>query len=98
MVNAGFVSYWSEPIFASDCNTIEQLNDNILMLFVYYQLHFRQDEMYKLQPEGAGQPHVYGDDIENVLILYDDITKQQKFVTFAHEYDKLKFYIYLLMM
>ena len=62
--NAGFVSYWANPIFASDCNTIEPLENNILMLFVYYQLHFRQKEMYKLQPEGAGQPHVYGDDIE----------------------------------
>ena len=61
------------------------------MLFVYYQLHFRQKEMYALQPEGAGQPHVYGDDIEKVHILYDNIEQQQKFVAYASKYDKLKF-------
>jgi type I restriction-modification system DNA methylase subunit len=67
--NAGFVNYWKEPIFASDCSTIRGKND-IHTLYLYYLLFSIQDQIYYLQ-KGAGQPHVYPEDLK--LIKVPDI-------------------------
>ena len=63
---AGFVNYWDEPIFASDCNTV-QGEDKMQTLFLYNYLVSIQDYIYTLQ-RGAAQPHVYSDDIANIPI------------------------------
>ena len=34
--NAGFVNYWSMPIFASDCNTIQSLDNRMLSNIYLY--------------------------------------------------------------
>lgn len=67
--NAGFVNYWDEPIFASDCSTVRGKND-IHTLYLYYLLFSIQDKLYYLQ-KGAGQPHVYPEDLK--LIKVPDI-------------------------
>lgn len=59
--NAGFVNYWSEPIFASDCTTIIGKNE-LQTKYIYNYLKTIQDQIYYLQ-KGAGQPHVYLDDL-----------------------------------
>lgn len=63
---AGFVNYWDEPIFASDCNTV-QGDDKMQTLFLYNYLVSIQDYIYTLQ-RGAAQPHVYSEDIANIPI------------------------------
>ncbi len=63
---AGFVNFWSEPIFASDCTTI-RAKSLIHTKYIYYFLKNIQDEIYKLQ-RGALQPHVYPTDIANIDI------------------------------
>lgn len=63
---AGFVNYWDEPIFASDCNTVQGKN-KIQTLFLYNYLVSIQGYIYSLQ-RGAAQPHVYSDDIANIPI------------------------------
>ncbi len=64
--NAGYVNYWKEPIFASDCTTIEGKND-FLTEFIYNYLKGIQSQIFYLQ-KGAAQPHVYPKDIETIPI------------------------------
>jgi type I restriction enzyme M protein len=56
---AGFVSYFKEPIFASDCNTIQSNDENNLPnKLLFYFLKVIQPQLYMLQ-RGQAQPHVY---------------------------------------
>ncbi|MFP3597919.1 restriction endonuclease subunit S [Chryseobacterium sp. SIMBA_029] len=64
--NSGYVNYWKEPIFASDCTTINSENDNFIF-YVYNLLKCIQNEIFSLS-RGAAQPHVYPDDIKEIKI------------------------------
>lgn len=66
--NAGFVNYFSIPIFASDCYTIKSKNeDTISTKLLYVFLQRMQSLVYGLQ-KGQAQPHVYGNDIAQIKI------------------------------
>lgn len=67
--NAGFVNFWTEKIFASDCSTV-QAKDIITTKWVYYYLRSLQGQIYEILQKGAGQPHVYPDDIKLIPIPY----------------------------
>lgn len=87
---AGFVNYWKNPIYASDCNTIISKSGDISeTYFVYLGLKAMQNEVYKLQKGGA-QPHVYGSDLE--LFSFPIIEKnfQQQFVEIATQAEATK--------
>ncbi len=64
--NAGFVNYWKEPIFASDCTTVRG-RDDIETYYIYKFLQSLQDQIFFLQ-RGSAQPHVYSGDIANIPI------------------------------
>lgn len=64
--NAGFVNFWREPIFASDCTTVRGRND-IESQYLYYLLQSVQDKLFQLQ-DGAAQPHVYPKDIAAIRV------------------------------
>ena len=90
-VNAGYLNYWSIPIFASDCNTIQSLdNKKLLNIYLYYYLLKKQDYIYSLQ-RGSGQPHIYGKDLEKIKITIPPIELQNQFADYAKTCDKLKF-------
>lgn len=76
--NAGFVNFWNEEIFASDCTTINA-NSEVTIKFIYYILQFMQTNIYQLA-RGAAQPHVYPKDIENIQIPELDTKIQQQIV------------------
>ncbi len=59
--NAGYISYYKEPIFATDCSTISE-GDDYYIDFIYYSLLFNQKEIFRLQTGGA-QPHIHPKDI-----------------------------------
>lgn len=60
--NAGFVNFWKERIFASDCVTI--YTENIIKTkYIYYYLKAYQELLYSARPQQAGQPHFYKDDL-----------------------------------
>ena len=89
--NAGYLNYWNIPIFASDCNTIQSLdNKRLLNIYLYYYLLKKQDYIYTLQ-RGSGQPHVYGKDLAKVKIAVPPIAIQKQFADFAQSCDKLRF-------
>ena len=64
---AGFVNYWDEPIFASDCSTIIA-NEKLNQKYLYEYLKSIQDKLYFLQ-KGAAQPHVYPKDLADVPVV-----------------------------
>ena len=77
---AGFVNYFQDPIFASDCNTIKSKDENIITTkLVFHFLKSIQKDIYKLQ-RGQAQPHVYADDLSKVKIPLPPLDIQQKIV------------------
>lgn len=78
---AGFVNYYENPIFASDCNTVVSKNENIISTKLIFEfLKSIQSEVYALQ-KGQAQPHVYGEDISKIKIPLPPIDIQQKIVS-----------------
>lgn len=65
--NAGFINFWREPIYASDCSTV-QGQSVIETLFCYYSLLHYQDILFN-QQIGAAQPHVYPEHISKIPIV-----------------------------
>ena len=78
--NAGFVNFWNQPIFASDCSTVEVINNKLDITYVYYFLLSKQQYIYNELRSGAAQPHVYGKDIAKIVISIPSIPTQQKIV------------------
>ncbi len=76
--NAGFVNYWNEEIFASDCTTINS-DSKLDIKFIYYVLRFIQKDIYRLA-RGAAQPHVYPKDIEQIEIPLPPLEIQKQIV------------------
>jgi len=60
--NAGFINFWREPIFASDCITVRGKTDAETLLLLHY-LRFIQNYILS-QATGSAQPHVYPSDIK----------------------------------
>ncbi len=89
---AGFVNYFSNPIFASDCNTVKSKNEkDISTNLIFHFLKSTQKEIYQLQ-RGQAQPHVYADDLAKVKIPFPKIEVQKKIVAEIEllENDELK--------
>lgn len=78
--NAGFVNMWKQPIFASDCSTVEVKDSDIDIVYVYYFLLSKQGYIYEKLRSGAAQPHVYGKDIAQLDIKIPPLPIQQKIV------------------
>lgn len=77
---AGFVNYFDNPIFASDCNTVVSKNEvRIATKLIFYYLKSIQNTIYKLQ-RGQAQPHVYGDDLSKIQIPVPPKEIQEKIV------------------
>ena len=79
--SAGLANYWSVPIFASDCSTVEPIDNKQNMKFVYYYLQSKQEFIYKNLISGAAQPHVYAKDIANLNFPLLSIEEQLSIVT-----------------
>ncbi|CAM1333707.1 N-6 DNA methylase [Tenacibaculum aestuariivivum] len=73
---SGYVNYFSNPIFASDCNTILSKDESLFSTkLIFHVLKSIQKEVYHLQ-RGQAQPHVYGVDLEKIKIP-KNISKNQ---------------------
>lgn len=73
--NAGFVNFFEEPIFASDCSTINE-QKSIYVKYLYYALLLKQPEIYKCQTGGA-QPHIHAKDIKDIVIPMPTLKDEQ---------------------
>lgn len=84
--NAGFVNFWREPIFASDCTTVRGKND-LHTFFLYNFLLSIQNQIFYLQ-KGSAQPHVYPDDLKQIQIPDVDENVQQQVVSECEKVDE----------
>ena len=85
--NAGFVNYWNERIFASDCITI-QTDDIIKTKYICYYLKAHQELLYAIRPQQAGQPHFYKADLVKFPIPDIPHDIQQNIVDECERIDK----------
>ena len=76
---AGFVNFFDQPIFASDCSTIVPIDDRVIAKFLYRALKAKQSDIYALQV-GMGQPHVYPKDLSSFQIPLPSPEVQQDIV------------------
>ena len=84
---AGFVNYFTTPIFASDCNTVKSKDESVISTkLIYVLLRTIQPLIYELQ-KGQAQPHVYGSDIANIKIPIPSPDVQEKII---NEINKLE--------
>ena len=77
--NAGFVSYFDTPIFASDCSTIKPSDKRLLTKYIYLVLKDRQTDIYRLQV-GSVQLHVYPKDLMRLQIPLPPMDIQREIV------------------
>ena len=86
---SGFVWYHDYPIWASDCSVFYSKDETLLITkYLYHTLKHLQEEIYKMQ-KGAGQPHIYIKDIENLTIPIPPLAEQQKIVEEMDSYQKV---------
>lgn len=78
--NAGFLNYYDEHIYASDCLTIES-EDKVLLKYIFYVLKARQNDIYVFA-KGNGQPHMYDTSMYKMRIpMPDDQTVMNRLIT-----------------
>jgi type I restriction enzyme, S subunit len=65
--SAGYVSFHSYPIFASDCSTIQE-SKTYSIEFLFFFLQLIQTKIYKMQTGGA-QPHIHPSDLFPIEIF-----------------------------
>lgn len=86
--SSGFINYWNEPIWASDCITVKSKNeDKYLTKFIYHLLKIIQTDIYLLQ-QGADQPHVYPDDVKYICIPAVPVETQRRILSIVEEKEK----------
>lgn len=77
--NAGFVSFWAEPVFVSDAFSIQQRDDHLSLKYVFHALKSKQDQLYGLK-KGGGVPHVYAKDAAAIQIPIPALEVQEEIV------------------
>ncbi|MEN8262248.1 MAG: N-6 DNA methylase [Nitrospirota bacterium] len=85
---AGFINYFEQPIFASDCTTIQSDENKLNTKFLYHLLKLKQEDFYRLQKGGA-QPHVYGKDFGELKIPLPPLKIQLEIVAEIEGYQKI---------
>ena len=66
--NAGFVNLWREPIFASDCSTV-QFDNDIDTILCYHTLKKQEKRFYQISHKSA-QPHILPSDIGEIPMVF----------------------------
>ena len=74
--NAGFVNFWREPIYASDCSTI-QFEDVIDTLLCYYTLKMQEQRFYRISHKSA-QPHILPSDIAAIPMVFPEAKVKER--------------------
>ena len=85
---SGYVNYFENPIFASDCTTILSKDENCISTkLIFLFLKSIQEQIYGLQ-KGQAQPHVYGEDLAKIKIPLPTKEIQDKVVSEIEELEK----------
>lgn len=86
--NAGFASYWNEPIFVSDGFVLDA-KPGIDMRFLFHVLKKQQAKLHSMK-RGSGVPHINSKMLaNNVAIPVPPLEEQQHVVSILDRFDKL---------
>lgn len=77
--NAGFVSYWTQPVFLSDSFSISPKENVCIIKYLFYYLVNYQNQIYATK-KGSGVPHVHVSDLYNFLIPVPPLEVQEEIV------------------
>ena len=82
---AGYVAFYNQPIFASDCSTISE-NSSFSINFIYYYLIFNQNVIYNAQTGGA-QPHIHPVDLMPLQVNLPPLPEQRAIASVLSDMD-----------
>ena len=88
--NAGYVNFWDVPIFASDCSTIEAIEDGVDIRFIFYFLKSKQNFINQTMRSGAAQPHVYAKDIAQITLVLPPLAEQKRIAAILDKAELVK--------
>lgn len=77
--NAGFVSYWTRPVFLSDSFSISPKENICIIKYLFYYLVNCQNQIYATK-KGSGVPHVHTSDLYNFKIPVPPLEVQKEIV------------------
>lgn len=86
--SAGFVSYWNEPIFVTDCFGFEAKQSLIIPKFLYYALKNIEQNLNEMK-RGAGVPHLSGEALLSIPLCVPSIREQERIVETLDRFDTL---------
>lgn len=84
---AGYVQYWTKPIFVCDSFSIQGKTD-VQTKYLYYFLTNIQDYIYSTK-KGGGVPHVHISSIENVSVPVPPLPVQYEIVRILDNFTEL---------
>lgn len=76
---AGYVSWWTTPIFLSDAFSVHPKENNLLPKYIYYCMVNMQQQIHNTK-KGSGVPHVHGSSIAKFIIPVPPIEVQEEIV------------------
>ena len=85
---AGYVSYWTIPVFLSDSFSV-QPDNRLVAKFVYYYLKNIQQKIFATK-KGSGVPHVHGSSIAKFEIPLPPIEVQTEIVRILDKFTSLE--------
>lgn len=85
-VNAGFVSYWNEPIFVSDGYILDTQSECLRYVFHYLK---KQQTVLNNMKRGSGVPHINGKMLHSLQIPVPSIEERERIVSILDKFDAL---------
>ena len=85
--NAGFVSYWNEPIFVSDGFVLDS-KPGISLRYIYHALKNKQDKLHAMK-RGSGVPHIQRKALSEFVISIPPLEEQRRIVSILDKFDAL---------
>lgn len=86
---AGFVSYWTIPVFLSDSFSVNCDNNILITKYVYYFLKHYQKAIHDTK-KGSGVPHVHGSSIAHFIIPIPPLPTQHEIVSILDKFTALE--------
>ncbi len=84
-VNAGFASYWDEPIFVSDGFVLDA-RDAALLRYVFHYLKRIQGQLNSLK-RGSGVPHINRQLLGSIPVPIPSLEEQKRIVATLDKFD-----------
>ena len=86
---AGYVSYWTDPVFVSDAFTIHPAADQLNAKYLYYFLTSIQKAIHATH-SGGGVPHVHGKHLAGFRIPVPPLEVQREIVRILDNFTELE--------